>query len=131
MEKSCGLNNIINMRSVLKKIILSETYNFRYMNSLNLEIENAILLYFTSPDCNLCKSLIPKIREMVASKFPQLKLQVVDIASNKEIAGKYQIFTVPVILVFFEGKEFLRKVRNFSISELEKEIDRPYQLFFH
>lgn len=101
------------------------------MDSLYIEDKNAILLYFTSPDCNLCKSLIPKVRQMVALRFPLLKLQVVDISSNKEMAGKYQIFTVPVILVFFEGREFLRKVRNFSISELQKEIDRPYQLFFH
>jgi len=101
------------------------------MDSSFTKDENAILLYFTSPDCNLCKSLIPRVGEMINSKFPLLKLQVVDIASNKEMAGKYEIFTVPVILVFFEGREFLRKVRNFGISELEKEIDRPYQLFFH
>jgi thioredoxin-like negative regulator of GroEL len=101
------------------------------MDSFKIEDESAILIYFTSPNCNICKTLKPKVREMVASKFPLLKIHVVDIASNKEIAGKYQIFTVPVILVYFEGKEFLRKVRNFSISELEKEIERPYQLFFH
>ena len=92
--------------------------------------ENAILIYFTSPDCNVCKVLLPRVRELLASKFPQLKLHVVDIASNREMAGKYQIFTVPVVLVYFEGREFTRKVRNFSIQELEIEIERPYKLFF-
>lgn len=101
------------------------------MESLNLQEENAILLYFTSPDCNVCKVLIPKVREMLFTKFPLLKLHVVDIASNREIAGKFQIYTVPVILVYFEGREFIRKVRNFSISELEREIERPYKLLFH
>lgn len=101
------------------------------MDSYIPEKEHALLLYFTSPDCNVCKTLIPRVRDMIASEFPLLKLHVVDIASNKEMAGKYHIFTVPVILVFFEGREFFRKVRNFSISELKKEIDRPYQLFFH
>jgi thioredoxin-like negative regulator of GroEL len=93
--------------------------------------ENAILLYFTSPDCNVCKVLLPKVRELAVSKFPLLKLHVVDIASNRAMAGKFQIYTVPVILVLFEGREFSRKVRNFSIQELEKEIERPYKLFFH
>lgn len=101
------------------------------MDSFNHKKGNAFLLYFTSPDCNVCKTLIPKMRDMIASEFPLLKLHVVDIASNKEMAGKYQIFTVPVVLVFFDGREFFRKVRNFSISELQKEIERPYQLFFH
>lgn len=92
--------------------------------------ENAILFYFTSPDCNVCKVLLPRVRDLLASKFPQLKLHVVDIASNRQMAGKFQIFTVPVVSVYFEGREFIRKVRNFSIQELEKEIERPYKLFF-
>ena len=98
--------------------------------SLDPSNENAILFYFTSTDCNVCKVLLPRVRELLASKFPRLKLHVVDIASNREIAGKYQIFTVPVVLVYFEGREFTRKVRNFSVQELEKEIERPYKLFF-
>ena len=100
------------------------------MDSIKIENERAILIYFTSPDCTICKTLKPKIGEMLASKFPSLKLHFVDIASNKEMAGKFQIFTVPVILLYFEGKEYLRKVRNFSIYELETEIDRLYRLFF-
>jgi thioredoxin 1 len=70
--------------------------------------DNANLLYFTSPDCIVCKVLLPKVRDLVVSKFPLLKLHVVDIASNIGMTGKYQIHTVPVILVFFEGKEFIR-----------------------
>jgi thioredoxin-like negative regulator of GroEL len=100
------------------------------MDSFAIDKEPAILVYFTSPDCTLCYSLKPKIREMITTKFPLLNLHFVDILSNKKTAGKYQIFTVPVILVFFEGKEFIRKVRNINIAELESEIERLYRLFF-
>lgn len=101
------------------------------MESQEPDDNSAVVLYFTTPDCNVCKVLLPKIRELLSSKFPNLKLHVVDVASNRELAGKYQVFTVPVVMVFFEGREFLRKVRNFSVQELEKEIERPYELFFH
>jgi thioredoxin-like negative regulator of GroEL len=93
--------------------------------------KSATLFYFTTPGCNVCKALLPKVSEMLSIKFPKLKLRVVDVASNRETAGKYQVFTVPVVLVYFEGREFIRKVRNFSIQELEREIERPYELFFH
>jgi len=47
--------------------------------------------------------LIPVIRRIIISNFPLIKLQVVEIASNKQKAGKYQIFVEPVIFVHNEG----------------------------
>ena len=92
--------------------------------------EQAALLYFTSPECNVCKVLKPKIKELVDTKFPKLSLRFINVLEEPELAGQYQIFTVPVLLIFFEGKEFFRKARNISIFELEKEIARPYSLLF-
>jgi hypothetical protein len=37
---------------------------------------------------------------------------------------------VPTILVFIEGKEFIRKSRNIGIEELGDLIARPYTLLF-
>jgi thioredoxin-like negative regulator of GroEL len=94
-------------------------------------IENqAVILYLTSPECNVCKVLKPKVREMVDEKFPDMSLHFIDISQYPKIAADLQVFTVPVILVYFEGREFFRKVRNISLIELEKEISRPYDLLF-
>jgi len=94
-------------------------------------IENqAVALYFTSPKCNVCKVLKPKVRELVEQKFPEMVLHFINIAENPVIAAEFQVFTVPVILIYFEGREYIRKVRNIGIIELEKEITRPYMLLF-
>jgi thioredoxin 1 len=98
---------------------------------ISQEISNqSILLYFTSPGCQVCKVLKPKVKHMVATRFPRMKIHFIDVSTERETAAHFQVFTVPVILVFFEGKEYVRKSRNFSLIELESEISRPYHLLF-
>jgi len=88
------------------------------------------LIYFSTPQCNVCKVLKPKIKEFINSEFPKIKLGYVNCEDQKEVAAQNKIFTVPTILLFFDGKEFSRKSRNINIAEFRDEISRPYTLFF-
>lgn len=88
------------------------------------------LFYFSHEKCNVCKVLKPKIHDLLISEFPQIEMFYCDTVLYPEIAGQKSIFTVPTILVFFDGKEFLRKSRNIGISELKNELHRPYSIFF-
>jgi hypothetical protein len=47
-----------------------------------------------------------------------------------EVAAQNQVFAAPTILVFFEGRESIRKSRNIGIGELQREIERPYEMIF-
>jgi thioredoxin-like negative regulator of GroEL len=94
------------------------------------EKEAAALFYFSTEQCNVCKVLKPKVAELIEENFPEIKLFYVDIEKAPVISGQYRIFTIPTILVFFDGKEFLRKSRNVGLGELEKEIRRPYDMMF-
>ncbi len=88
------------------------------------------LVYFSHDKCNVCKVLKPKIKQLLQDNFPQIKMFYADTVIYPEIAAQNSIFTVPTILIFFDGKEFLRKSRNIGIEELRKEINRPYNLMF-
>ena len=59
-----------------------------------------------------------------------MKTAWIDIERSPLIAGQQRIFTAPTILVYFDGKESLRKSRNISIGGLEEEIGRIYGLMF-
>lgn len=102
------------------------------MQEFNQLVSNSsgILIYFSHEKCNVCKVLKPKIYEMLQNNFPKLQIAYADTILAPEIAGQNSIFTVPTILIYFDGKEFLRKSRNISVEELQKEIERPYQLLF-
>lgn len=88
------------------------------------------LIYFSGPECNVCKVLRPKIEAMIEESYPQLPMAYVDCDAQREIAGQHRVFTIPTVLVFFDGREFVRKVRTFGIGELSREIERPYGMLF-
>ncbi|PLX21577.1 MAG: thioredoxin [Marinilabiliales bacterium] len=88
------------------------------------------LFYFSHEKCNVCKVLKPKIYNLLKNEYPKLKMFYCDTEYYPEIAGQNSVFTVPTILVFFDGKEFFRKSRNIGIDELSSILDRPYSIFF-
>lgn len=87
------------------------------------------LMYVSTTDCNVCKELLPKIDVMLES-FPGIENFKVEADVLREIVGKYQIFSVPTAIVFTMGRENIRKIRTFSVSELQSEIDRYYKMIF-
>ena len=95
-----------------------------------LEEEPALLAYFSTEACNVCKVLKPKVGELIDNEFPKIKTVYVQTDKIPEAAAQNQVFTVPTILVFFEGREYIRKSRNIGIGELQQEIERPYSMFF-
>ncbi len=103
--------------------------NLHEFNDFLLNNPGAVV-YFSTPECNVCKVLKPKLKELLAGKFPELKFAYVDLHKAKELAAQNQIFAVPTILFFFDGKELFRKSRNVNLSILEKELERPYSLFY-
>lgn len=88
------------------------------------------IVYFSTPTCNVCKVLKPKLLEMIGEEFPLLKFAYVDCEKSKELAAQNRIFAVPTILFFLDGKEMFRKSRNIGLSEIHDEITRPYSIFF-
>lgn len=92
--------------------------------------EPALLAYFSTETCNVCKVLKPKVSELVQNEFPKIKLAYIKSDKLPEVAAQNQVFIAPTILVFFEGREYIRKSRNIGIGELQREIERPYSMIF-
>lgn len=106
-----------------------EIQSLEEFNRLKLE-EPALLGYFSTDVCNVCKVLKPKVEELVQKEFPQVKLAYVKSDVLPDVAGQHQIFAAPTILVFFDGRETIRKSRNIGLDELRREISRPYSMIF-
>jgi thiol-disulfide isomerase/thioredoxin len=92
--------------------------------------EDALLVYFSHEECNVCKVLKPKIRAILDEHFPKVKMSYADTVKYPEIAGQLSVFTVPTILVYFGGKEYIRVSRNIGVQALAKQIERPYGMMF-
>lgn len=100
------------------------------LNDLEAKLKNelAFVLYFSSPSCSVCHVLRPKLMEALANEYPNIGRYHADISLTPEIAARFQVFSAPTIIVFFEGREFIRKGRAMSIDGLLQEIKRPYEL---
>ena len=90
----------------------------------------SVALYFTGPDCGVCRTLLPKLESVFAEEFPNTPLIIVDAARYPAAAAQLQIFTVPTLLIFLDGKESIRRSRNMSPGELVAAFARPYRLRF-
>ena len=104
-------------------------YNIQELLDM-IAMEKGLLLYFSSDSCSVCKVLKPKVKDLLQDQFPEMISRYVDIEKSPVISGQFRIFTIPTILIFFEGKEQVRYSRNISMHQLEDSISRPYNMIF-
>jgi len=107
--------------------MLIETKEHLYDNINN---EESFYIYFSAQMCGVCKSLKPKVSELMQTKFPLLVAYSNDTALHPELAAQLGIYSNPSLIVYLKGKEVLRESRSFSILDIEKRIERIYNLIF-
>jgi thioredoxin-like negative regulator of GroEL len=88
--------------------------------------EMGVLLYFSGENCNVCHALRPKFKTLFDTKFPKIRQIYLDAHENPEISANFGVFSVPTMLVFLDGKEFIREGRAVSLYQLEEKLQRPY-----
>jgi len=88
----------------------------------------AVMVYFSAPTCNVCHALKPKLLEALDENFKEFKVENVDISVDEDISPHFGVFAIPTVLIFLDGKEFLRKSRHMSVGEVIDEIKRPYEI---
>ncbi len=93
-----------------------------------IEENLAVMVYFSAPTCNVCHALKPKLLEAIDANFKEFEVVSVDISVSEDIAPHFNVYAIPTVLVFLDGKEFLRKSRHMSVDEVVREIKRPYEI---
>jgi thioredoxin-like negative regulator of GroEL len=104
-------------------------YNLKELEEL-IGGEKAVLLYFSNDACSVCKVLKPRVYQLLQDRFPLLVSRYVNTELSPLIAGQFRVFSIPTILIFFDGKEQVRYSRNIHMHQLEASIARPYGLLF-
>ena len=89
-----------------------------------------IAIYFYNDSCAPCVALRPKVQELFSDKFPKLPLVFINATLHPMLTAQYQIFASPTLLVFFDGKEYVRESKYISISELQQKVARIYEMVY-
>ena len=88
-----------------------------------------LLIYFGNNICNVCVSIKPKLEKLL-EKYDKIKAVHIDVEKSADIAAQHNIFTIPAILVFVDGKESIREARFISIDNLSDKLSRYYDMIF-
>ena len=85
-----------------------------------------ILVYFSYPECQVCRILKPKVQELL-NQYPLFEFLYIDINLHPKFKGEYMVFAVPTIILFQKGRELQRFSRHISVAELETYLERISQ----
>lgn len=91
------------------------TGNFRneVMNS-----DRPVLLDFYAEWCGPCKMLSPVLHEIAEEKADVLKIGKINVDEQMELAQHFQVFSVPTLMLFKNGKAVAKSVGYHSKDEI-------------
>lgn len=83
-------------------------------------------LYISRPNCSVCHGLLPQVQQLMV-KYPEIKLGHISADKVMEVAGHFFVFTVPVLLLFVDGKEYVREARIVHMDLFDEKIKKIYE----
>lgn len=86
-----------------------------------LKSDKKVLVDFWASWCGPCMMLSPLVDE-IASEVSDLKVAKVNVDEENELAEKFNIMSIPCLVVFENGKEVKRSVGFIPKEEIKKLI---------
>lgn len=88
------------------------------LNNLN-EIKGVALIDFNATWCGPCKMLGPVLEEL-AEETDKYNVVSIDVDDNQELAQKYDVYSIPCLVVIKDGQEVKRSVGFIPKEEVEE-----------
>ncbi|MBN2546011.1 MAG: thioredoxin [Spirochaetes bacterium] len=73
-----------------------------------IKSDKTVLIDFWAAWCGPCKMVAPTIEQIAEEYSDKLKICKCDVDQNENLAMKYEIRSIPTLLVFKDGKEVKR-----------------------
>ena len=87
-----------------------------------LKYDGTILVDFWAEWCGPCKMIAPLLDQIAEEHQGKVLIGKVDVDSNAELAGKYNIRAIPTMLVFSGGEKKDEIVGMTSKASLEEKL---------
>jgi hypothetical protein len=62
--------------------------------------------------------------------FPKIEMGLVNAGKVEEIAGFLMAFTVPVLVLYVDGREYLREARIVQVEKFRENVAKIYDGIF-
>jgi thioredoxin 1 len=84
--------------------------------------QTPVLVDFSAEWCGPCKMMGPVLEQLKDKMADKVRILKVDVDSNRELASKYNIRSVPTLMLFQEGKNKWSGVGVMTSDYLENVI---------
>ncbi|WP_216829716.1 thioredoxin family protein [Alkalihalobacterium elongatum] len=84
-------------------------------------------IYISRTNCGVCHALLPQVKELL-QEFPLIELCYINADHIEEVAGRFSIFTVPALLFYIDGKEYIREARFVHMDALKEKVAKLYEI---
>ena len=88
-----------------------------------LESDIPILVDFWAPWCGPCRVVHPILEEMAAERGGELRIVSLNVDDNQQTAARYEVLSIPTMILFRGGAETKRVVGALPKRRLEAELE--------
>ena len=90
-----------------------------YEQILNkIKEEKYFLLYVSMNNCSICQINMPKVEKIFNEQ--NFTAYYIEASEIPEAVGQLSLFSVPVVILFYEGREIHRQAKIIDFEELEQ-----------
>ena len=87
-----------------------------------LDSESPVLVDFWAPWCGPCRVVHPILEEMAAER-EELTIVSLNVDDNQQTAARYEVLSIPTLILFRNGAEAKRIVGALPKRRLEAELE--------
>jgi thioredoxin 1 len=88
-----------------------------------IESEVPVLVDFWAPWCGPCRRVSPVVEEIASEKGEGLKVVKLNIDDNQETAIKFNVMSIPTLMLFKHGEVAKTVIGAYPKRKLEEELE--------
>jgi len=102
----------------------TQTFTDQNFDEAVLKSDKPVMVDFWATWCGPCQQLAPIVEALAGEYEGKVKIGKLDVDQNQEVAGKYQVMSIPTFLMFKDGQVVDKMVGGVQKEKLKEMIDK-------
>ncbi|MBC8180129.1 thioredoxin [candidate division KSB1 bacterium] len=83
-----------------------------------------VVVDFWAPWCGPCKMVSPALEQLAREYKGKLIVIKINVDEKQQIAGQYQIQSIPTIMMFYRGNTLMRLTGALPYETIKREVEK-------